>query len=168
MTNIREIGPDDWATFRDVRLAALADSPAAFAVTHADAAARSDTGWEAMVRERCASGTSATWLAESSTGRPVGLVAAFMDQPGHERGDVELVSMWVAPPARGAGLALRLIDTVVAWASRTEASSVSLWVTRGNAPAERLYESAGFAVTGDHQALPSDPCKDEIRMTRPI
>jgi hypothetical protein len=28
----------------------------------------------------------------------------------------------------------------------------------------RLYEAAGFRLTGGHQPLPSDPCKDELRM----
>ena len=44
------------------------------------------------------------------------------------------------------------------------AERVELWVTRGNDPARHLYESMGFVETGDHQPLPSDPCKDEIRM----
>ena len=44
--------------------------------------------------------------------------------------------------------------------------AVELWVTRGNDRAVRLYESAGFRATGDHQPLPSDPCRDELRMRR--
>jgi hypothetical protein len=27
-----------------------------------------------------------------------------------------------------------------------------------------LYQRAGFALTGDYQPLPSDPCRDELRM----
>ena len=41
---------------------------------------------------------------------------------------------------------------------------MGLWVTRGNAPAQLLYESMGFRETGEYQPLPSDPCADEIRM----
>jgi hypothetical protein len=37
-------------------------------------------------------------------------------------------------------------------------------VTRGNAPAHGLYQSMGFRETGGYQPLPSDPCKDEVRM----
>ena len=33
---------------------------------------------------------------------------------------------------------------------------------------EAGHEAMGFAVTGDFQALPSDPCKDEIRMRHPL
>jgi ribosomal protein S18 acetylase RimI-like enzyme len=163
MDAIRQIGPDDWTTFRDIRLAALKDSPTAFAVTAAEAAARSDAEWETMIRERCASGVSATWIAEDPTGRSVGIVAAFDDLTSS---DVELVSMWVAPAARGAGLASRLVDVVIAWADERRSPGVSLWVMSGNDAAFRLYETAGFVINGEHQPLPSDPCKDEIRMIR--
>jgi ribosomal protein S18 acetylase RimI-like enzyme len=39
-------------------------------------------------------------------------------------------------------------------------------VTHGNDRAQRFYERTGFTVTGDVQPLPSDPCKNEIRMIR--
>lgn len=39
-----------------------------------------------------------------------------------------------------------------------------LWVTRSNDSALALYQRAGFALTGDYQPLPSDPCRDELRM----
>lgn len=163
MHEIRQIGRGDWAEFRDIRLTALTDSPHAFAVTAAEAASRSDADWEALVRERCASGVSTTWLAHDSAGRAVGMVAAF-DDPATT--NLELVSMWVAPEARGHGLARRLVDSVVTWAGERQAPTVGLWVTCGNDPAIRLYERCGFTVDGDYRPLPSDPCRDEIRMIR--
>jgi hypothetical protein len=42
--------------------------------------------------------------------------------------------------------------------------AVELWVTRGNVGAENLYRVMGFVETGDYQPLPSDPCKEELRM----
>ncbi len=36
---------------------------------------------------------------------------------------------------------------------------------RGNDAAQQLYESLGFVVTVSRRSLPSDPCKDKIRMT---
>jgi ribosomal protein S18 acetylase RimI-like enzyme len=72
--------------------------------------------------------------------------------------------MWVAPAYRGTGVAAELVDAVLAWAESSGAATVALWVTRGNDRAMRLYKRLGFEVTGEVQPLPSDPCKDEIRM----
>ena len=57
----------------------------------------------------------------------------------------------------------KLVDAVVEWAGD---DPVELWVTRGNDPAIALYERCGFSLTDEVQPLPSDPCKDEIRMRR--
>ncbi len=164
MRRIRTIGSDDWAAFRDIRLAALADSPSAFGSTLAEAQVRTDVEWESMVRNRTTGDGSAIWLAESDHGRALGVVAAdYVDGTD----ETELVSMWVAPEERGTGLGVRLVEELVAWAAASGSGSVSLWVMRGNVAAQRLYESAGFSVITDHQPLPDDPCRDEIRMHRP-
>ena len=76
--------------------------------------------------------------------------------------------MWVSPTHRRARTASELVDAVVRWAVETGAPTVELWVTRGNDAAVGLYEAAGFRLTGDHQPLPSDPCKDELRMRRAL
>jgi GNAT superfamily N-acetyltransferase len=99
-------------------------------------------------------------------GSVVGLIAAY--RPDAALPSVELVSMWVSPAQRRAGIAARLVDAVERWAHDTGATTVELWVTRGNDAAVRLYEAAGFGLTGGHQPLPSDPCKDELRMRRTL
>ena len=76
--------------------------------------------------------------------------------------------MWVAPGARGTGIAKGLFDTVSGWARDTGATAVSLWVMRANDAAVGVYQTAGFEVTLDHPAPPDDPCKNEIRMIRTI
>jgi ribosomal protein S18 acetylase RimI-like enzyme len=92
----------------------------------------------------------------------VGLVGGLFSR---EMAVVELVSMWVSPTARRSGLARSLALGVVQWARSAPANVVHLWVTVGNAPARLLYESLGFRDTHDLQPLPSDPCRDEQRMT---
>lgn len=66
------------------------------------------------------------------------------------------------------GIAHELVTAVVGWAHQTGMTAVELRVTRGNDAAVRLYETVGFRLTGNHQPLPSDPCKDELRMRRPL
>jgi RimJ/RimL family protein N-acetyltransferase len=91
----------------------------------------------------------------------VGLAGGIEGEYGADR---QLISMWVAPSHRGTSVATELVETVLAWSRAGAARTVELWVTKGNDRAQRLYERMGFAVTGDVQPLPSDPCKDEIRM----
>lgn len=107
----------------------------------------------------------ATFFAISD-GSVVGLVSAHRPIPAAL--SAELVSMWVSPPHRGAGVAAELVTAVVAWARQIGMATVELWVTRGNDAAVRLYETAGFRSTEGHQPLPSDPCKSELRMHLPL
>ena len=110
-------------------------------------------------------GQTTTYLAVADE-TVVGIVAGYRPDPAAS--SIELVSMWVSPPHRRAGVAAQLVDAVIGWARETEGTSVSLWVTRGNDAAVRRYESAGFELTGEHQPLPSDRSKDELRMRRAL
>jgi len=94
----------------------------------------------------------------------VGLAGAF--RPASEPGAVELVSMWTAPEHRRRGVATALVWAVLAWSAEVAATSVGLWVTRGAEAAIGFYRTLGFTPTGDFQPLPSDACKDELRMVR--
>ena len=166
MVTVRRIQAGEGELLRAVRLAALADAPSAFGSTHEAEAARSSDEWDERAATLATADVRATWFAVDETGDVLGLVGALVGEA--HRSDVELVSMWTAPMARRLGVGRQLVDTTIAWARERGAASVSLWVTRGNDPARRLYESMGFVETGDFQPLPSDPCKDEVRMTRSV
>lgn len=160
---VRRIRADEGPALKAVRLGALADRPWAFGSTYAAEAAQPDDHW-AMRAELGAAGEEAVTFFAVVGRAVVGLVAAY--RPDASEPAVELVSMWVAPEQRRSGIAAQLVDAVVGWAHDRDARTVALWVTRGIDAAVRLYEAAGFRLTGDHQALPSDPCKDELRMRR--
>jgi GNAT superfamily N-acetyltransferase len=161
---IRRIRPDEAETLKRTRLALLADSPAAFGSTIERELAFTDDIWAERAAGSSRGSTRSTFLALSGDD-VVGIVGAGR-APGGTGATVELVSMWTAPATRRSGLGRGLVEAVVDWAASTGATAVELWVTRDNDPAQRLYESMGFVVTGDHQPLPSDPCKDELRMSR--
>lgn len=157
MVSVRRIRPYDAEILRTTRLAALLDTPSAFARTHAEEVEYPADEWASRARRGSAGAASTTFFA-AVDGEIVGLVGGFRVEPS--RG-VELVSMWVAPEGRGRGVGAALVDAVVEWAGDDR---VELWVTRGNEPAIGLYERCGFTMTDEVQPLPSDPCKDEIRM----
>lgn len=159
---VRRILVDEAERLRCVRLAALSDSPAAFASTYAREEQLTDDDWAERARSGASGPGRATFLALDGDD-VVGLVGGYRadeTEPG-----VELVSMWTAPSARRSGVGRLLVGAVVDWARSVGAAQVDLWVVRGNGSAEGFYRAMGFADTGHFQPLPSDPCRDELRMT---
>jgi GNAT superfamily N-acetyltransferase len=139
--DVRRVRPEEADLLRAVRLRALADAPEAFTARLADEAAQPPSFWEARAR-RGADGPDGASFLGFCDGAAAGIVGAF------RRGGVaELVSMWVAPEARGAGLARALVAAAVAWARASGIASLELWVTSGNADADAFYERLGFRGT---------------------
>jgi len=160
--SVQRIRADEGVVLRSVRLAALADAPHAFGSTLAAELLCTDADWESRAQRGAQGGLRATFFARDGD-EVVGLVGGHRAHA--ESPDVELVSMWTAPHARRRGVGRALVQAVIDWAVATAATSVQLWVTRGNDAAQSLYAELGFRETGEFQPLPSDPCKDEIRMT---
>jgi GNAT superfamily N-acetyltransferase len=162
MMRLRRIEAGDGLLLKSVRLAALEDSPYAFSSSLAAEAARSDSQWA----ERAAAGSSGasriTVFAEGAQG-VLGLVGGYRATSSSTT--VELVSMWVSPNARGAGVGRALVAAIIDWARDTGASEVALGFAEGNAAAEGLYAAMGFAATGVTATLPS---LTELRMAKPI
>jgi ribosomal protein S18 acetylase RimI-like enzyme len=147
--------PTDWKLLREIRLRALADSPRAFGSTLAAEQAYGEEHW----RNRAAEGR--TFFARAGD-LAVGLVAYYPEE-GRPPTERQLVSMWVAPQARGSGLATDLVEAVKSAARADGAQVLTLFVTDGNDRARAVYERLGFRATGERQELPSDPCFGEER-----
>jgi GNAT superfamily N-acetyltransferase len=159
MVLVREVKPDDWETLRDVRLAALQEAPSAFGSTYAREAAFTEEQWRGRINER--SVTFFGYLPDAA--EPAGLAGVYVPD-----GVADVVSMWVRPSARGRAVGEALIEATADWAGARDHAELLLWVTESNAPARRLYERCGFALTGERQPLPSDPTLPEVRMRRPL
>jgi RimJ/RimL family protein N-acetyltransferase len=138
-----------WRAYRDVRLAALIDSPRAFWVTYAEASQHTDDEW----RERAA-GPGPTWLALDE-GRPVG-TAGLWHAPAQAADEVYLVGMWVATVARGTDVATRLVGAALTHAAASGWRRVLLDVAHENARARAFYVRLGFRATGEVGAMPWD------------
>lgn len=151
---VERVTAASWRTYRDVRLAALIDSPRAFWMTYAESAGTTDEQW----RERCATG-GPTWLALDD-GRPVGTVGLWHtpDQPPDE---VVLVGMWVATVARGTDVATRLVGTALTSAAASGFRRVVLDVAHENGRARAFYARMGFRATGDVGRMPWNPAVTE-------
>ncbi|WP_290512848.1 GNAT family N-acetyltransferase [Aeromicrobium sp.] len=148
--SVVEATPDDWAQWRLLRQRSLTEDPEAFA--------SSVTMWtgdhdvEARWRQRLADGPC--FLARAGA-TPVGMAGGRRDGA-----DAELISMWVAPEARGRGVGRLLIEAVVGW---SDASVLSLRVIDGNSAAIGLYTSLGFAL--DEGCADAEGCR-RMRLRR--
>ena len=160
MTELRTAGAGDWQAMRDIRLDALREAPYAFASTFDREAAFPEQTWQ----ERAATGNTILAYLPELGAAPVGLVAAIQLVPG----ELELVSMWVRPEARGRQLGSALVEAIMVYAQAAPVPRVHLWVTETNKPARRLYERCGFTPTGERQQLPSDPALLELAMARTV
>ncbi|TVL91017.1 GNAT family N-acetyltransferase [Streptomyces sp. SAJ15] len=155
--SVRVLDVPDWALYRAVRLAALADAPTAFASTLARELAFPEDRW----RERLAGRNQ--FVAEDG-GEVCGLIGVVPADPGV----AELVSLWVRPAARGRGVGDLLVREVLRWARDHDVPTVRLWVAEGNEPAERLYTRHDFQRTGTVQPVRAGADALEFAMTRSV
>lgn len=162
---VHEPPPDEWGTWRVLRLGALVDSPLAFA----SSLERETTLDEGFWRARLADPQN-TCLIARVDGTPAGIAGGYLreDERGGNGVIAELVSMWVSPDARGLGVATALIDHVAAWAHSRGQSELRLFVSQGNDSAQQIYERLGFALNGYRQPQPHEPDREESEMVRPI
>jgi GNAT superfamily N-acetyltransferase len=162
---VRRVHPDQWATYREVRLAALADSPEAFSST----LEREQGFGEQLWRDRLGSNVSLlAWLAD----RPVGTVTVLgpgiiPDTDGFADA-WNLVAMWVSPAARRLGVGAQLVEAALDAARSGAAPALLLWVVESNDPARSLYERLGFLATGDREGYPNQPGQWEQLMVREL
>jgi GNAT superfamily N-acetyltransferase len=144
---VTHVGEDAWRDWRDVRLAALADSPDAFGASASEEQQLGEEAWRQMTR------AAAIFIATAG-GTAVGVVAGLARDCAQERG---LGAMWVAPAWRGRGVAPMLADAVVAWARSQGARRLRLWVPADSARARRFYGKQGFRATGRSRQFPGRP-----------
>lgn len=129
---IEELVPDDWARWRELRLQALAEAPHAFSSTLASWRGAGEARWRARLHD-----VAFNALAMDGS-RAVGMISGAAGDP------VELISLWVAPAARGQGVGDALVRAVLAW-SAPRATRLNVYPT--NTPAIVLYLRHGFVET---------------------
>ncbi|MER5260903.1 GNAT family N-acetyltransferase [Actinosynnema sp. NPDC002837] len=146
---LRRLGPEDWATWRDIRLTALSSDPGEFGSTLALERTFDEKRW----RELVTPGRGVKVVAEDP--EPIGLVAGV---PHEVDPDVlYLYSMWVMPEFRRRGVGAALIADVLAWAREHGWARVQLRVFQDNETARRLYARLGFVGEGEIMDYPLTP-----------
>jgi ribosomal-protein-alanine N-acetyltransferase len=80
-------------------------------------------------------------------------------------GTVDIHNIAVHQDFRRRGLGRSLLENVIEEARRRASARVTLEVRKSNTPAQRLYESVGFKVSGVRHGYYSDDGEDALLMT---
>lgn len=151
---VRVAVPDDWATWRDLRLRALQDSPSAFGSTHERERAFDEAAWRERIQGR--DGVSVlAWL----DGTAVGMGGGFQDLPGF----LHVVAMWTEPVHRGRGAGAAVLQALEDWAAARDLR-LHLDVNVANPGARALYERCGYVATGETRPLREGSAESVERM----
>lgn len=132
---IHLVGAQDWASHRDLRLEMLATAPEAFWGRLDEVRRLTPAQWQAAV-----TGPVRYLQARDTSGTAHGTLGL---QPHAER-DMHLVSMYVRPAARGAGVADFLLEASAILTREMGRDRQLLEVARGSTAAIRLYQRHGF------------------------
>lgn len=168
MILLRPLTPEMTLMFRDVRLRALADAPRAFSSTHAKESRLSDKEWMSRT-ERWNGNDAILYLAldDEDVNNACGIVACYVEEDGGvPRGHV--ISMWVDPAFRRAGVGRLLIEALRKWAESEGLRELKLMVTSVNEGAIEFYRRMGFRMSGKTGPYPNDPALIEYEMLLPV
>jgi ribosomal protein S18 acetylase RimI-like enzyme len=143
--SVRALGEEDWQQYRDVRLMALQDAPEAFVATRAQEEALDEQDWRARMRR------SRRLVAECD-GSPLGVVSLGEGEADFAHTG-ELYGLWVAPEARGTGVAWKLVEAGAAQALQDGRSHLSYWVGTDNGRAVAFASSFGFRPTSTRRPM---------------
>lgn len=153
---IRHTTEADWKILKEIRLASLRDAPSAFGVSHASAAAESDTQW----RDRASGGGRAEFLLAFVDGVAVGMVGGAVSA----KSEFNLIAMWVRPEFRGTAAACLLVEAIKERAAARGHSRLVLDVAPDNRRAAAFYQKQGFSFLPEWEALASHPLIDVQKM----
>ena len=143
--NVRALGEEDWQVFRDVRLAALQDAPEAFVADQAQEEAFDEHRWRERIRR-------STRLVAERDGTVLGVVSIGQTEEPRA-GTAELFGLWVAPGARGTGVAWKLVEAGADRAHADGRSHLSYWVGTDNGRAVAFASSFGFRPSSTRRPM---------------
>lgn len=136
-TTVRVLTKDDWSLYRELRLAALLESPEAFVDRYEQEADHKEERWRARM-------TKASRLLAEIDGRPVGIASTGVVTANSA--DVDVFGLWVAPEVRQAGVAWALMEAAVQLAVDQGRHQLFYWVGNENMRALAFAINFGFLL----------------------
>ncbi len=161
--SVRALREDDWPEYRSVRLAALKESPHAFVASFEGESSLGEQDWRERMRR-------STRLLAERDGQVVGVVSVGAAEHLPERA-AELFGLWVAPDARGSGVAWALVQAGADHARTDGKTHLGYWVGTDNGRAVAFASSFGFRPTDSRRPMrvtSEADGEEEMAMTLPL
>jgi len=144
VASIRALGQADVSQLHSLRLEALMRHPEAFG---GDFAREAQMTPDAFAREFLPSAPGAMF-GGFAAGQLVGMAGLMVPRSANQRHKGRIFAVYVQPLYRSQRTASRLVDAVIAQARAGRLLTLTVSVTTGNAPAERVYSTRGFHPIG--------------------
>ncbi len=163
---VRRLAEEDWSEYRETRLRALKESPEFFVASAEEEVEYPEERWRDRVRR------SQRLLAERE-GSTLGVVSVGSENTADDT-VCELFGLWVAPDARGSGVARRLMEAAARTARESEMRHLVYWVGTDNGRAVAFASSFGFRPTDNRRPMPirgaevHDEDAEEMAMVLPL
>ncbi len=99
----------------------------------------------------------------------VGMMVGYVPEPDKDNTTTDVVSVYVAPEARGKGISKKLLETLLKELKEDGITKANLTVNKDQLPAVHLYQSFGFVVTGEEESVMGDGLKHtELLMSKQL
>lgn len=161
----RLLTPSDAVAYHSLRLEGLREAPSAFTASFEE---ESITPISEIAR-RLSPGSGREYLGVFDGEALIAIARVDRDSSPKQRHRAHIRGVYVATVHRGKGAARKLMERALDCAASLHGvTHVSLAVTAGNEPAQRLYESLGFTAWGYEPAalIVDGVMYDEIPMTK--
>ena len=142
-TSVRPLAPDDASAYRALRLAGIAELPAAFCTTHA-----AESGLPlAQIAQRLHATSHQIIFGAFSEEQLIAIAGLRREPIAVVHDKASLWGVYVAPQARGRGAGRQLVQAAITHACAIpELGRVRLAVAQDNHAALSLYLSCGFVL----------------------
>ena len=140
----RALTPQDWQTFRRIRLRALCAHPDVYSGSYGEAAARSERDWIEML-----DGNGKCIFGLFDGNRIIGIAAVFTSRADPDGQSGVLAMDYIDPSYRGWRLSKLLYQARIDWAKQHPPFRRLVVAHReGNEPSRRANQSFGFKFVG--------------------
>lgn len=134
--------PTEWEKYKALRLRALQEEPQAYLSTYEKSRNDPDEKWKERLSN--ARDGKTQWLVFAKEKETlIGMIGAFID----ERGDIEIIALYVVKEARGKGVGKKLMDEILVKIQESrKGRRVLVSANEEQEAAVTLYKQFGFSV----------------------